>query len=168
MLRLTVMLLRVGPMEPATKRGLRAVENSSAACRASRAAVIIELVRFAIHAVIHQVALGAVERIGLDDIRAGFQIRAMDAQHHIGARLHQDFVAALQRRPAEIRGREMLLLQHGAHGAVDDQNTAIEGIEQGFTAFVGGGHGDYFDSTSYGPRLLIPLPDGRGSVSRSR
>ncbi len=35
----TLMALVVGPMEPATKRGLAGVENSSAACRASRAAV---------------------------------------------------------------------------------------------------------------------------------
>ena len=34
----TVMALVVGPIEPATKRGLAVVENSSAACRARRAA----------------------------------------------------------------------------------------------------------------------------------
>ena len=99
-----------------------------------------QVVGFAIDPVIHQVAFGPIERIGFNDIGAGFQVRAMDRQHHVGARLHQDFVAALQRRPTEIRGREMLLLQHGAHGAVDDQNAGVEGMNQGCAAFVTGGH----------------------------
>ena len=33
------------------------------------------------------------------------------------------FVAALERRAAEIGRREMALLQHGAHGAVEHQDT---------------------------------------------
>src|ERR1039458_2108248 len=74
-------------------------------------------------------ALCPIKRIGLDDIGAGFQIRAVNAQHHVRPRFHQDFVAALQHRPAEIRGRELPLLQHGAHGAIDNQNAAVERVE---------------------------------------
>ena len=40
----TLMVLVVGPMEPATKRGLAAVENSSAAWRASSAARGVQIV----------------------------------------------------------------------------------------------------------------------------
>ncbi len=87
-----------------------------------------QLIRLAVYAVIDQVALGAIERIGFDDIGAGFQISAMDAEHHIRPHLDQDFVAALQRGSAEIGSREVLLLQHGAHGSVDHQNATFKSV----------------------------------------
>ena len=41
----TVMAFVVGPIDPATNRGFAAVENSSAACRASFAGSQVQLVR---------------------------------------------------------------------------------------------------------------------------
>ena len=46
----------------------------------------------------------AAERIGFDDVRAGFEIGAMNIENHVGPRAHQHFIAAFERRAAEIRG----------------------------------------------------------------
>ena len=47
------------------------------------------------------------------------EISAMNVEHDVRPGLDQILVAALQCRAAEIGGGEVLLLQHGAHGAVE-------------------------------------------------
>ena len=64
----------------------------------------------------------------------------MDVQHHVGPRARQVFVTALQRRAAEIRGREIPLLQHGAHGPVEDEDTAFQDLLERTLALLGCGH----------------------------
>ena len=59
------------------------------------------------------------------------------SQHHVGPRLHQVLVAALERRSAEIRGREVPLLQHGAHGAVEDEDTLLQNVGERLPALIG-------------------------------
>lgn len=46
----------------------------------------------------------------------------MDVQHHIGPRHHEILVAAFELSAAEIRGRQIPLLQHRAHGSVEHQD----------------------------------------------
>jgi len=87
---------------------------------------------------------------------AGGQIGAMDAQHHIRARLDQVFVATFERRSAEIGGGEVLLLQHGSHGPVEDEDAAFQSVGKGELAPCGIVHrrkrGSY-DSSSHGQGL---------------
>ena len=76
----------------------------------------------------------AAESIGLDDVRAGFEIRAVNIQNYIGPRAHQHFIAAFERRAAEIRGGEIFLLHHGAHGAIEEHDARCERVEYSLAA----------------------------------
>ena len=73
----------------------------------------------------------ATKGIRFDDVRTGFQVFAMDSQHHVGPRDHQIFVAAFQVRSAEIGRREVRLLQHGAHRAIQDEDALTEKFAKG-------------------------------------
>ena len=64
----------------------------------------------------------------------------MDAEHHIGPRAHQVLVAAFQRRSAEVRGGQLLLLQHGPHGPVEDEDTLLQDVFERLLALLGCGH----------------------------
>jgi hypothetical protein len=59
-------------------------------------------------------------------------------RHHLGTRQHQDLVAALERRAAEVVGGEVGELQARTHGAVEDDHAAAHGVEIGSTALVHG------------------------------
>ena len=98
----TVMALVVGPMEPATNRGLEVVENSSAACRARRAAARFRSVGGVRQPVFGQHQPRAAEGIGFDGIGAGCQVRAMNPQDDIRPGAIEILVAALEGRAAEI------------------------------------------------------------------
>ena len=72
---------------------------------------------------------GGVEGVGLEDVGAGFQIGAMDVGDDIRARERQEIVVALEiaavileTLAAEIRFLELARLDHGAHGAVQQQD----------------------------------------------
>ena len=74
-----------------------------------------------------------VESIGLDDIRAGFKIRIMDLQHRFGAGHAEHVVVALEFFPercemmsAKVFLRKPLRLKHGAHCAVQNQDSFTE------------------------------------------
>ena len=116
----TEMAFVVGPIEPATKRGLLEVENSAAACRASRAAVsfIDELV---LKPVLGEDDRGAAEGVGFDDVGAGFEIAAMHVEHDIGTGEDEVFVAAFELRAAEIFGGEVARLKRRARRAVEHE-----------------------------------------------
>ena len=55
----------------------------------------------------------------------------MDGEDHVRAGDDQILVAAFQMRPAEIRGREIHLLQHGAHRAIQDEDALAEEFAKG-------------------------------------
>ena len=112
----------VGPIEPATNRGRVAVENSSAACRASRAASFILLVDAVFEPVFGQDYRGAAERVRLDDVGARFQVAAMYVEHDVGPREDEVLVAAFQVRAAEILRRQVALLNRGARRAVKHED----------------------------------------------
>ena len=48
------------------------------------------------------------------------------SENDIGARCDEVLVAAFQSHAAEICGRQMPLLEHGAHGAVKDEDAGVE------------------------------------------
>ncbi len=60
----------------------------------------------------------------------------MDSEDHVRPRLVQVLVAAVQVRAAEIGGAQASLLQHGPHGAVEDQNAFFEGARERPLAFL--------------------------------
>ena len=70
--------LVVGPMEPATNRGCSGVENSSAACRASLAASTFNSCMRSSQLNSESTTLRSAEGIGLYDVRACFQVSAVD------------------------------------------------------------------------------------------
>ena len=70
-------------MEPATKRGFAAVENWSAAKRASLAAAV-ELVGLVAEVVVGEHEARAAEGVGLDDVGAGLQVRLVDVRDDVG------------------------------------------------------------------------------------
>ncbi len=55
----------------------------------------------------------------------------MNAEDHVRTRDDQIFVAAFEMRAAEIRRGEILLLQHGAHGAIENQDALAEQFAKG-------------------------------------
>jgi hypothetical protein len=53
----------------------------------------------------------------------------MHSLHRIGSGLHQDFIATLQGRTAEIIGVQIHLLQGGARSTVEDQHWMARAME---------------------------------------
>ena len=73
------------------------------------------------------------ERVGLDDVRAGGEVRLVNPDDRLGLRQHEDVVVALQlvrmigeARPPEVRLLEPQGLHHGRHGAVEHQDALGE------------------------------------------
>ena len=56
------------------------------------------------------------------------QIGAMNVQHPFRMRAAQIFVAIFETRAAEIGERGIVGLQHGPHGAIDNQNARGKGV----------------------------------------
>ena len=116
-------------MEPATKRGRAAVRVLIGRLAGQAGRRHIQRVRLLLHLVLGEHDAGATEAIRFNDVGAGLQVGTMDSQDDIGPCLHQVLVAALERRTTEIGGCQVLLLEHGPHGSVNDENTGCEGVE---------------------------------------
>jgi hypothetical protein len=69
------------------------------------------------------------KRLGLDDVAADLEERAVDLGDEVGAGADQDLVAALEVRTTEVFGGQAQQLQVGAHGAVEDQYPFPERLE---------------------------------------
>ncbi len=54
----------------------------------------------------------------------------MNPQDHVGPGHVEVLVAAFERGAAEIGRRQPGLLQHGAHGPVEDENALVQGFEE--------------------------------------
>ena len=113
-----------GPIEPSTKRGRSGVENSSAASRAicvpARASSRMR------SAMSYSLRFGQlVPKVFVSiDVRAGLEVALVDGEHDVRAGDVEDLVAALE--ILEVVEGEVLVLQHGAHGAVADEDTLVE------------------------------------------
>src|SRR5207247_896963 len=73
----------------------------------------------------------AAERVGRYNVGAGLQIRSVNRPNDVGSGQGQVLVAALVRRAPEVGGREPRLLNHGAHGAVEDEDALPERVAKG-------------------------------------
>jgi hypothetical protein len=78
-----------------------------------------------------------VERVGLDDVRAGFEIRAMDLLDDVRLRQIEDVRRALEiaRMIGELRAAIRLFVQpvaldHRPHRAVEDENASLQCVDQ--------------------------------------
>ena len=122
----TEMVLVVGPIEPATKRGLLGVENLSAAARAMRAAATLIAWVCSSQPVLGEHERGRAEGVGLEDVGAGSEETLVHALDDVGPRQHEVLVAALQVGAAEVVGAEVEVLDRRAHGAVEDEDPLAE------------------------------------------
>ena len=91
----------------------------------------VDLVRVLAQAIFGEHDGRAAEGIRLDNVRASFEIFAVNPEHHVGPGNHQILVAAFEVRPAEILRGQVGLLQHGAHGAIQDEDALAEQFAKG-------------------------------------
>src|SRR5580704_2773207 len=91
----------------------------------------VQLQRAIAQAVFRENDWRATKGICFDDVRAGFEVFFVDAEDDIRARDHEIFVAALEMRPAEVRGFQVHLLQHRAHCAIQDEDALAEKFAEG-------------------------------------
>ena len=82
-----------------------------------------------------------IERVGLDDVRAGLEVRAVYAADDVGPRERQDVVVALeiaavmQEPLAAVAALiQPMLLHHRAHGAVEQHDALIQQAPQALAA----------------------------------
>ena len=101
----------------------------------------VDLIRQVFHPVVCHRGAGGVEAVGLDDIRPGFQIGAVDVLDDLRLCQRQQVIVALEiGRPVDkplatiIGLTQFMALDHRAHGAVKDQNAVGE---QGFNLAAG-------------------------------
>ena len=70
----------------------------------------------------------AAEGVGRDEVGAGAEVGVVDGPHHLGSRQVEVLVTSLEGRAAEVLGMELARLDHGAHGAVEHEDAAREGV----------------------------------------
>ena len=117
-----------GPTEPITQRGRSGVDQPSATSRASRApASASGWIRSSMPYSAQVGEVGA-EGVGLDQVAADAEVRVVDRADDVGAGVVEDLVAALV--ALEVVEREVVGLQHGAHGAVRDEDPLLQSLKQ--------------------------------------
>ena len=119
----------------------RAVLVSGAAGNARRSHV--HFARQVRQAVVFLCDARRAEGVGFDDVGTRGQVLGVDFANHVGPGQHQQVVVALQilrvcaeRRIAEVGLAELVALDHGAHGAVDDGDALLQNRGQRRTARV--------------------------------
>ena len=78
-------------------------------------------------AVLGQHDRGRAEGVGLDDVAADLEERAVDLGHEVRARLDEPLVAAFELGSTEVVGAEPEQLQVRPHGAVEDDDAVARG-----------------------------------------
>ncbi len=106
---------------------------------------LVELVGDALHAVISLRDCRRGKRVGRNDVGAGAEIRGVNLAHALGrAEIEQVVVAAHVAVPvleplAAIAGFvQLVALDHGAHGAVENEDALTRFPFQGFDALFAG------------------------------
>ena len=89
----------------------------------------VQLAHAVAQAVLGQDGPEGAEGVGLDHVAADLVEGAVDLVDGVGTGHHQQLVAALQVRPTEVVGRELLQLQVRPHGAVEDDDALACGLE---------------------------------------
>ena len=95
---------------------------------------------------------GRAECVGLDDVAADLEERAVDLRHEVRPGLDEPLVAALELGTSEVVGLQAQELQVRAHGAVEDHDTLVERLQ------VGGG-GRVEPAQEFGRSELPPKQD---------
>jgi len=88
----------------------------------------VDLERVLVEAPLLELDAAALERVGLEDVGAGLEHRAVDALDDVGAVEHERLVA-LALETAVVLLREVELLERRAHAAVVDDNTLAYGFQ---------------------------------------
>ena len=99
----------------------------------------VELVGAVFELVIGQRDARAAEGVGLDDVGAGFEILAMNILDDVGARDVEDLGTVLPPQVVGLDGQRRLM-NHGAHGPVEDQDTLFQAIYERLLTLLGFGH----------------------------
>ena len=103
-----------GPIAPTTRRpAARRPRASAAAARLISSVALVEPVGRELHRV-------GAERVGLEDLGAGADVRLVDLLHQVGLLEVQLVVADVDEHAAAV--------QHGAHRPVEDVDAAV--VEQ--------------------------------------
>ena len=96
-----------------------------------------------LHAVIRLRYRSRVERIGTDEVGARVEIFAVNRLDHAGLRDRQEIVVAAQipgpvREPAaaEVGLAQLMALDHGAHGAIENDESFPEQRQEGGGTFA--------------------------------
>ena len=127
----TEMVLVVGPIEPATKRGFfrRAGLVGQPAGHFSGLTIypagLLGKVVFGQH---HR---HSAEGVGFDNVGSGVQVALVNTGDNVGAGYDEVFVAAFVFRPPEILRAQTLALNRRSHRSVDYQDPTA-GLEQRF------------------------------------
>ena len=116
----------VGPIDPATKRGLSLVENCCATSFASCAALTLISRTRSSEIELRQNDGGTAEGVGLDDVAAHAEEVGVDVTNDVGAAEHQNF-AAIFLAPVIIQSG-IARLDVGAHRAVVDDDTFLHDL----------------------------------------
>ena len=99
----------------------------------------VELVRAVFQFVVGEGDPRAAEGVGLDDIRTGFQVLAVDILYDVGARDVEDLRAILSPQVVGLNGKGRRM-DHGAHGAIEDKYTLFQDIFERLLTLQGFGH----------------------------
>ena len=126
----------VGPTEPATNRGFPGVLNSSAACRANSAARLVQEMRIRRQSIFRQHDRRSAKRVRFDDVRSRLKILPVNIQHHVRPRSHQVLIAPFERSSAKVRRRQVALLQHRPHRAIQHQDSLRQQLPQCLPGFT--------------------------------
>ncbi len=158
----------------ARSRGISCLDRGAGRARELRA-FDVQFVRQVLELVVGLAEPGRVERVGLDQIRAGLQVGHVDVADDVRPGQRQQVVVALEVMPATsaVRVRmvvravaaigearaaiaglvESMLLQHRAHRTIEHEDAPVQRIEQRLCA-VGGVPGKLGHRCS----ILWPLP----------
>lgn len=80
----------------------------------------------------------AAEGIGFDDVGTGLVVLTMDITDPIGACEKEVFRAVFKGGATPVFDGGVKLLEHGAHGAIEDKNSLLEGFLEGLLALLTG------------------------------
>ena len=108
----------------------RARDEAALARRRARdlGGLAVDLERVLVEPPLLELEAAALEGVGLDHVGAGGQHRLVDALDHVRP-LQDERLVALARQAAVVLGGQVELLERGAHAAVEDDDSACDGID---------------------------------------